>query len=122
MYTATLENGTLISGRPWHEMPVDVRVVSLGASVRVMGPKGMQTVADDVYAGFDAYGFQRYDVVSVGGRGQGYGLQLLCVTGDAFLTVDLNLATGQRRCTLQPLAAMTYDRRLLRTGAPKVLR
>ncbi len=121
MFTAILEDGTHVNGDkcPWHEMPATARVVSLAAQVSAIGVDGGEiiVVADDVYAGFDAYGFQMYNLEAADGSGVlGRGVQLLCVAGDDFLTVDINLNSGQRRARWQPLSRMTYNRSLLRPG------
>lgn len=121
MYTAVLADGSRVTGEQcaWHDLPADARIASLGAmvSMRDTGAGVTLIVADDFFEGFDAYGFQMYDVQAVdGGEILGRGLQLLCVAGDSFLTVDINLSNGQRRARWQPLAAMTYNRVLLRSG------
>lgn len=121
MFTAQLEDGTQVNGDecPWHEVPADARITCLAAKISAIDPAvGVSViVADDAYLGFDAYGFQMYDLQAVDGSGlMGRGVQLLCVAGDAFLTVDINLTNGQRRAHWQPMAAMTYNRALLRPG------
>lgn len=119
MFTAILEDGQRVTGahRHWHEMPVGVRVASLAAQVSASVHGQLVVVADDVYQGFEAYGFQMYDIVTPDGVA-GQGVQLLCCAGDSFLCVDIDLVTGQRRAHWRPRSAMTYNQNLLRPGVP----
>jgi hypothetical protein len=119
MFTIETESGAKITGNDtrWHDLPADVRVKKLFLKVSAQIAGRMVTVADDGFAGFDAYGFQMYDIH--GAQGQGVlsrGVQLLCVAGDGFLCTDINLSTGCRRGAWAPLATMTYNRALLRAG------
>lgn len=115
MYTAILDDGQRVTGDQchWHDLPAHVKIVSLGAQIS----DGLgRVIADDVYAGFDAYGFQMYDVDAVGGGPLARGVQLICVTDGHFLSVDINVGNGQRRCLWRPVSQLTYARSLLRQG------
>ncbi len=117
MFTAILDDGFRLTGDKihWHEIPEKQKIRSLG--VRIGTEEGF-TVADDMYEGFEQYGFQKYEVKPLdGGQSIAGGVQLLLVSGDRFLTVDINFTTGQRRSVWRPLDEMTYNRSLLRAGA-----
>lgn len=119
MFLVVLEDGSEVSGANirWHDLPANVTIKALGARI-VLDRAGIETLlCDELIEGFDSYGFQMYQVHEPGNEAVvGQGVQFLCVAGDRFLTVDVNLVTGQRRSTWKPLSEMTYRRDLLRCG------
>lgn len=119
MFTATLDDGTTLTGdkMKWDDVPSDARIRSLGVRLALRDGDTTLQLADDLYEGFEQYGFQQYDVRPMdGGPPIGLGVQILCVSNQQFLTVDINLSRGVRRSVWRPLSGMTYRRDLLRRG------
>jgi hypothetical protein len=88
---------------PWPALPEDVVVAELA-------------VGEDLFTGFQAYGWQRYTVAGLNGRALSRGYQVLGLVGDWVLVTDVDEVYGRRVTRAVPLAKMTYDRRLLRRG------
>lgn len=115
MFIAHLEDGTVVSERDcfWHDVPRTVKI------------KKLQAAADgvcDSIEGFDAYGFQKYQITGIQGPDQGkvisWGCQLIGVDEKAgvVVTVDINPVSGMRETTRTELTDLSYSRELLRSG------
>jgi hypothetical protein len=115
MFVAHLADGTLKSEKDffWHDMPRGVAI------------KELQAVGDDVcdsLSGFDAYGFQKYQVTALQGPDSGkavaWGCQLIGIDEKSgkVVTVDVNPVSGVRATSYTDLKDLSYNRELLRSG------
>lgn len=119
MFTIITDTGRKITGDEchWDALPADIKIASISAYIVIVDGNKKLLLANDTFSGFERYGFQMYTLQALdGSQRQARGLQILCVSGDAFLTTDINLMTGARRGEWKPLSAMTYNRALLRSG------
>jgi hypothetical protein len=115
MFVAHLADGSMKTEKDvlWHDMPRDVSI------------KELQVVDDNVcdsLTGFDAYGFQKYQVTALQGPDAGkavaWGCQLIGIDEKAgrVVTVDINPLSGVRSTTYSDLKDLSYNRELLRSG------
>ncbi len=105
----------------WHDLPTDIVIARMGAKFTLVDHAAgvSMDVANDFISGFDAYGFQKYDIVSTDENApRSHGVQLIavCLRADAFMVFDINLSTGERQIVWRPLSELTYKQELLRTG------
>lgn len=115
MFVAHMSDGSIVSEKDvfWHDVPRSVEI------------KELQVVDDDAcdsLKGFDAYGFQKYQINALQGPDQGkavaWGSQLIGVDEKAgkVVTIDINPVSGVRVTTYTDLKDLTYNRELLRSG------
>jgi hypothetical protein len=119
MFSAVLRDGTRLTESEcmWHDMSRNVDIVRLEV---VLKNGGSTYLIFDSIEGFDAYGFQKYQVHDLqgGGKVTSFGCQLLGVDrkNGKLLTVDINPFSGRRVSTYTDLKDMSYNPELLRNG------
>jgi hypothetical protein len=117
MYSAVLRDGTRLTESDclWHDMPRNVAIVRLEVIVK----DGSSYLIFDSIEGFEAYGFQKYQVRDIqSSRVTAFGCQILGVDrkNGKLLTVDIDPFSGKRVSTYTDLKDMTYKPELLRNG------
>lgn len=105
----------------WHDLPRDLVIARIGIKFTLVdtGAGVTMNVADDFVTGFDEYGFQKYEIVSQDPAiPRIAGAQIIGISRAArtFVTLDVNMSTGERLCAMRPLSEMTYKPELLRPG------
>ena len=110
MFAIVTDKGLTLNERElfWTDVPPDVRIRELHFVPSVGQPGRME--------GFDSYGFQRFQIQLVDGKGVGRGAQLIGVRGQEATIVEINEVTGARKMSKIPLSELTYNRELLRHG------